>query len=223
MPRGRADAHHLLPDVPGLHGELWRIHPHRAGRPARGGTHHVPGRAAHLGKAALGHHHQDAGDRAAAPQALPAGPGRLHPVGGKTAQPVHADRSAWATPGTYWLVLRALQNFIGLRRAKVALTGAAPIAPDVVRFFRSIGVPLIEVYGLTESTGMVTGHRLDAVRRLGRPAHPRRPVHCRIGDSGGESDSRRDGVPGLPQIPGGHSATPSSDGSAATGDVVREA
>ena len=56
-----------------------------------------------------------------------------------------------------------LQNFIGLRQAKVALTGAAPIAPDVVRFFRSIGVPLIEVYGLTESTGMVTGHRLDDV------------------------------------------------------------
>ena len=63
----------------------------------------------------------------------------------------------------YWLVLRALQNFIGLREAEVALTGAAPIAPDVVRFFRTLGVPLIEVYGLTESTGMVTGHRRDQV------------------------------------------------------------
>jgi len=63
----------------------------------------------------------------------------------------------------YWLILRALQNFIGLREASVALTGAAPIAPDVVRFFRTLGVPLIEVYGLTESTGMVTGHRLDDV------------------------------------------------------------
>ena len=57
----------------------------------------------------------------------------------------------------YWLVLRALQNFIGLREAEVALTGAAPIAPDVVRFFRTLGVPLIEVYGLTESTGMACG------------------------------------------------------------------
>ncbi|MDA7416114.1 AMP-dependent synthetase/ligase [Xenophilus arseniciresistens] len=79
-------------------------------------------------------------------------------------------RSAW-TPGerlrhtlAYWSVLRALQNFIGLRRAAVALTGAAPIPPDVVRFFRTLGVPLVEVYGLTESTGMVTGHRRDAVR-----------------------------------------------------------
>ncbi|MEG0922156.1 MAG: AMP-binding protein [Comamonas sp.] len=64
---------------------------------------------------------------------------------------------------SYWLVFRALQNFIGLRDVKVALTGAAPIPPDVVRYFRVLGVPLIEVYGLTESCGMVTGHLLDQV------------------------------------------------------------
>jgi len=63
----------------------------------------------------------------------------------------------------YLLVFRALQNFIGLRRAKVALTGAAPISPLIVRFFRTLGVPLIEVYGLTETSGMVTGQRLDAL------------------------------------------------------------
>src|SRR5690606_28244735 len=33
----------------------------------------------------------------------------------------------------YWLVLRALLNFIGLRKARVALTGAAPISPNVIR------------------------------------------------------------------------------------------
>jgi long-chain acyl-CoA synthetase len=41
---------------------------------------------------------------------------------------------------------------------------AAPIPPDVVRFFRTLGVPLIEVCGLTESTGMVTGHDFDRVQ-----------------------------------------------------------
>ncbi|MFA5664278.1 long-chain fatty acid--CoA ligase [Castellaniella sp.] len=61
----------------------------------------------------------------------------------------------------YWIILRALQNFTGLRRCRVALTGAAPIPPAVVRFFRNIGVPLVEVYGLTESTGMVTGQPLS--------------------------------------------------------------
>ena len=63
----------------------------------------------------------------------------------------------------YLLVFRALQNFIGLRQAKVALTGAAPISPLIVRFFRTLGIPLVEVYGLTETSGMVTGQRLDAL------------------------------------------------------------
>lgn len=57
--------------------------------------------------------------------------------------------------------MRALQNFIGLRNCRVALTGAAPVPPTVVKFFRTIGVPIVEVYGLTESTGMVTGQPLD--------------------------------------------------------------
>ncbi|GLI23301.1 long-chain acyl-CoA synthetase [Xanthobacter flavus] len=64
----------------------------------------------------------------------------------------------------YLLYFRALQNFIGLRRAKVAMTGAAPISPNIVRFFRTLGVPLVEVYGATETTGMCTGQRLDDLR-----------------------------------------------------------
>ena len=60
----------------------------------------------------------------------------------------------------YWLVFRALLNFIGLRRTRIAMTGAAPIAPNVVTFFRTIGVPLVEVYGATETSGMATSQRL---------------------------------------------------------------
>lgn len=64
----------------------------------------------------------------------------------------------------YLLVFRALQNFVGLRRAKVCVTGAAPIPPKIFVFFRTMGLPLIEVYGQTESAGGVTGHPLDDVR-----------------------------------------------------------
>ncbi|MBW7852564.1 MAG: AMP-binding protein [Rhodospirillales bacterium] len=60
----------------------------------------------------------------------------------------------------YLLVFRAWLNFIGLRRTGLAMTGAAPISPKIVHFFRTIGVPLVEVYGLTETSGMVTGQRL---------------------------------------------------------------
>ena len=125
----------------------------------------------------------------------------------------------------YWLVLRALQNFIGLRDARVALTGAAPIAPDVVRFFRTLGVPLIEVYGLTESTGMVTGHDLDHVS-VGTVGIPTQGVQWRIAqgsddDLGGEFQIKGDMVfAGYYKNP---EATAQSiqDGWLHTGDVVR--
>ncbi|MBD9392742.1 long-chain fatty acid--CoA ligase [Acidovorax sp. ACV01] len=135
-------------------------------------------------------------------------------------------RSAWSAgdkltyAASYWLVFRALQNFIGLRNAHVALTGAAPIPPDVVRFFRVLGVPLIEVYGLTESTGMVTGHRPDHVV-VGTVGVPTLGVEHRIADNG-ELQLKGDMVfAGYYKNP---EATASSiiDGWLHTGDVVRE-
>ena len=135
-------------------------------------------------------------------------------------------RGQW-TPGErlrhalhYWLVLRALQNFIGLRDARVALTGAAPIAPDVVRFFRTLGVPLIEVYGLTESTGMVTGHDLDHVS-VGTVGPVTQGVEYRVADSG-ELQIRGEMVfAGYYKNPEA-TATSIVDGWLHTGDVVRE-
>jgi long-chain acyl-CoA synthetase len=96
------------------------------------------------------------------------------------AQWTAGERLRYAT--SYWLVFRALQNFIGLRQARVALTGAAPIPPEVVRFFRVLGVPLVEVYGLTESTGMVTGHRQDQVL-VGTVGVPTQGVEWRLGEA----------------------------------------
>lgn len=135
-------------------------------------------------------------------------------------------RSAWSAAdkltfaASYWLVFRALQNFIGLRNAHVALTGAAPIPPDVVRFFRVLGVPLIEVYGLTESTGMVTGHQLNHVV-VGTVGVPTQGVEHRIADNG-ELQLKGDMVfAGYYKNP---EATASSivGGWLHTGDVVRE-
>ncbi|MDD2545031.1 MAG: AMP-binding protein [Burkholderiaceae bacterium] len=135
-------------------------------------------------------------------------------------------RSAWTLGdkarfyASYWTVFRALQNFIGLREVRVALTGAAPIPPEVVRFFRVLGVPLIEVYGLTESTGMVTGHRPDQVA-IGTVGVPTEGVAWRIAENG-EFQLRGDMVfAGYYKNP---EATASSivDGWLHTGDVVRE-
>ena len=60
------------------------------------------------------------------------------------------------------LVLRALTNFTGLRRCRLAASGAAPIAPEMLRFFRCLGVPIREAYGMTETAGVATVQRSAA-------------------------------------------------------------
>jgi len=120
----------------------------------------------------------------------------------------------------YWTVLRALQNFIGLRRVQVALTGAAPIPPDVVRFFRTLGVPLVEVYGLTESSGMITGHRGDQVR-IGTVGPPILGTAHRLGADGEllvQGEMVFEGYYKNPEA----TAASIRDGWLHTGDVVRE-
>jgi long-chain acyl-CoA synthetase len=49
-----------------------------------------------------------------------------------------------------------VRDQLGLRRARWAMTGGAPLGPDTFRFFRSIGVNLKQVYGSTETTGLIS-------------------------------------------------------------------
>lgn len=82
---------------------------------------------------------------------------------------------------SYWLIFRALQNYIGLRRCHIALTGAAPISTGILSFFRTIGIPLVEVYGQTESTGVATAQPLDNIR-LGTVGVAIRGVEVKLGE-----------------------------------------
>jgi len=81
------------------------------------------------------------------------------------------------------LVLRALNNFIGLRRCRLALSGAAPIAPEMLRFFRALGVPIREGYGMTETAGVVTVQR-SAASPVGTVGAAVPGVELRIADDG---------------------------------------
>ncbi len=58
------------------------------------------------------------------------------------------------------LVLKKLRNVFG-GRVKFFVTGAAPIALDILEFFHAAGMLIIEVYGLTESTGVSNSNTLD--------------------------------------------------------------
>ena len=55
-------------------------------------------------------------------------------------------------------VLRHLREMLGFDRMRFALSGAAPISPEVIGYFQALGVPLVEGYGQTESAGVITVH-----------------------------------------------------------------
>ncbi|HXV71797.1 MAG TPA: long-chain fatty acid--CoA ligase, partial [Acidimicrobiia bacterium] len=54
------------------------------------------------------------------------------------------------------IALSKVREGLGMEDVKIAVTAAAPINPDLVRFFHTIGVPLHEIYGMSENTGPAT-------------------------------------------------------------------
>ena len=62
------------------------------------------------------------------------------------------------------LVLDNIRRMIGVNRARILLTGAAPISPDLVRWYLALGLPMVEVWGMTESCGAVTSNPLSRIK-----------------------------------------------------------
>ncbi len=52
-----------------------------------------------------------------------------------------------------WLALRNVKAFLGLQNVRTALTGAAPVPPDLIRWFLACGIELRESFGMTETSG----------------------------------------------------------------------
>jgi long-chain acyl-CoA synthetase len=97
-------------------------------------------------------------------------------VGGRVAE----FEARGATPGPWMALQRALANFLvldnvrrmtGMSRVQMALTGAAPISPDLIRWYRSLGVPLREGWGMTETTagGTVNPRKASKAGSIGVP------------------------------------------------------
>jgi long-chain acyl-CoA synthetase len=88
---------------------------------------------------------------------------------------------------------RALRERIGMRRVRYASSGAAPIAPEVLKFFMGIGVAMHEVYGMTENTAIATANRPGRVK-LGTVGEPHPGVELRIDPETGEILTRHRGT-----------------------------
>jgi long-chain acyl-CoA synthetase len=130
--------------------------------------------------------------------------------------------TAWtrAAYAVGWLFFyRALRERIGMRRVRYAASGAAPIAPEVLKFFMGIGVPMHEVYGMTENTAVATGNRPGRVK-LGTVGEPHPGVELRIDDESGEILTRHAGVfVGYFRDPEATARAKTEDGWLHTGDI----
>ena len=62
------------------------------------------------------------------------------------------------------LVLNNVRKLIGIHRARFLVTGAAPISPELVRWYLALGVPMLEVWGMTETCGAATGVPADRIK-----------------------------------------------------------
>ena len=73
---------------------------------------------------------------------------------------LQGDTPPWwlrlANGAAYYLVFRNIRRMLGLDRCRVAFTGAAPIAPDLIRWYLALGLDMREVYGQTENCGVAT-------------------------------------------------------------------
>ena len=54
------------------------------------------------------------------------------------------------------VAFRGVRELLGLEECQVAITGAAPIPADLLIWFNAIGVPLSEIYGMSENAGAMT-------------------------------------------------------------------
>ncbi len=83
----------------------------------------------------------------------------------------------------YATVFRKLKERLGFDRVRIAYSGAAPISPDVLKFFNAIGLPLVEGYGQTEGTG-VTSVSQKGRLKIGKVGQPLPGVEVKIAEDG---------------------------------------
>ena len=117
------------------------------------------------------------------------------------------------------LVFRAMKERVGLRRCRHAGSGAAAIAPEVLEFFVGIGVPVYELYGMTENAAVATCNFAGRMK-LGTVGEPYADIGLRIDEATGEIQTKHPGVfKGYWNKPDKTAETFTEDGWLMTGDV----
>ncbi len=82
-----------------------------------------------------------------------------------------------------FLVLRNLRRMLGMDRLRRGGTGAAPISPELLKWYHAIGVPLLEGYGMTESSGVISIN-VEETNKVGSVGKPVPGSEVRIAPDG---------------------------------------
>ena len=81
------------------------------------------------------------------------------------------------------LSFRTLKKKLGLSKIAFAISGAAPIGPEVLKFFMALGVPIFEAYGMTENCAYVTSNDFESIE-IGSVGRPHENCEIKIADDG---------------------------------------
>jgi long-chain acyl-CoA synthetase len=82
-----------------------------------------------------------------------------------------------------FMVLDNLKRSMGMHRVRGAATGAAPIAPELIKWYMALGLDLREVYGQTENCGLATAMPPDRIK-LGTVGVARPDTDVRLSPQG---------------------------------------
>ena len=112
-----------------------------------------------------------------------------------------------------------LRAAIGLDQVKVANVGAAPIPRDVLVFFHAIGVPLAEIWGMSETCGAGASNPLERIK-IGTVGLPSPGVELKLADDGELLARSKVVMVGYRNLPDRTAEALDDDGWLHTGDVA---
>ncbi|MBC8058350.1 MAG: AMP-binding protein [Rhizobiales bacterium] len=91
------------------------------------------------------------------------------------------------------IVAKKVRSALGLNQCAIAAGGAAPMPPELLRWYERLGLPIVEVYGMTENCGVSHATR-PGIQRPGTVGQPYDGVQSRLCPQTGEIQVKSPGL-----------------------------